>query len=78
MKKNLIFGVLLVISIVILFTGVIFMASTGIPIQDSEYAPASVLARSGIDMIVGRVLFLSGILLFLSSIIWRIFLNRNK
>lgn len=70
-KRNIVFFVLLGISILITIISLGFLMH-GIPLQDPQYAPASAVASSRLNESVGDVLFAVGTLMFWGTIIWRI------
>lgn len=78
MKKNTAKFVLLIFTaLVIIFIGLVRYASASLPIQDSEFAPASVLIKQNRDILIGKVLILIGMVIFAGSIIWR-FIEKDK
>lgn len=78
MKKHTAKFVLLIFTaLVIIFIGLVRYASASLPIQDPEFAPASVLIKQNRDILIGKVLILIGMVIFAGSIIWR-FIEKDK
>ena len=76
-KKTLIFAMPIVASIVIIFLGFVWYATTSIPFQDSELVPASAFDDQARKLLIGKSMMLIGVVLLTGSIIWRFIVNRK-
>ena len=68
-KKTVIFVLLILTAIVIIFIGYVRYASALLPVQDPELAPVSVFIKQERDIMLGKIMMLTGTVIFTGSMI---------